>query len=390
MAIQKRVTKTGAVRWVARWRDKGGKEHSRTFDTKREAKTFLADIEVKQARGANVVPQTITVHRLFDDWLATRDIRPSTRGAYEHVRDIQLAPLLDYPAAEVTPAEMMEWASHLRTGRAWVSATDTGLAESTVHTALVTVASCFKWGVQEGYLTRSPVRVPRKDKALDPVDIPTRAQIDTVIKRVETGGAKYVAKGLENVTRPNPAVADMMHIALWAGLRVSEIAGLVVGDIDLDAGFIHVRAQLSRDGKRRAPVKSHTSRRDVPIAPALVPVLRRLTVDRAPDAWLIVATNGRPVQVSHAGKVVRYAAENVRAPGVHFHALRHFFVSTMLTAGVAVQDVAAVAGHTPATTLETYAHVLDGYRDRVSAAFEAPAFSACGIPAGSRHLRAVD
>ena len=390
MAIQRRETKTGKVRWVARWRDKGGKEHSRTFDTKREAKTFLADLEVKQARGANVTPQKITVRDLFDDWLATRDIRPSTRESYEHVRDIQLAPLLDYPAAEVTPAEMMEWASHLRDGRPWISTTDTGLAESTVHTALVTVASAFKWGVQEGYLTRSPVRVPRKDKALDPVEIPTRAQIDAVIKRVETGGAKYVAKGLENVTRPNPAVADMMHIALWAGLRVSEIAGLVVGDVDLDAGFIHVRAQLSRDGKRRAPVKSHTSRRDVPIAPALVPVLRRLTVDRAPDEWLLVSNNGHPVQVSHAGKVVRYAAENVGAPGVHFHALRHFFVSTMLTAGVAVQDVAAVAGHTPATTLETYAHVLDGYRDRVSAAFEAPAFSACGISAGSRHLRAVD
>lgn len=390
MAIQKRVTKTGAVRWVARWRDKGRREHSRTFDTKREAKTFLADIEVKQARGANVVPQKITVRNLFDDWLATRDIRPSTRGAYEHVRDIQLVPLLDYPAAEVTPAEIMEWASHLRTGRAWISTDDTGLAESTVHTALVTVASAFKWGVQEGYLTRSPVRVPRQDKALDPVEIPTRAQIDAVIKRVQAGGATYIAKGLENVTRPNPAVADMMHIGLWAGLRVSEIAGLVVGDVDLDAGFIHVRAQLARDGKRRAPVKSHTSRRDVPIAPALVPVLRRLTVDRAPDEWLIVATNGRPVKVSYAGKVVRYAAENVGAPGVHFHALRHFFVSSMLTAGVAVQDVAAVAGHTPATTLETYAHVLDGYRDRVSAAFDAPAFSACGISAGSRHLRAVD
>lgn len=390
MAIQRRETKSGKIRWVARWRDKGGKEHSRSFDTKREAKTFLADVEVKQARGANVTPQKITVRHLFDDWLATRDIRPSTRGAYEHVRDIQLAPLLDYPAAEVTPAEMMKWAQQLRDGRPWVSTADTGLAESTVHTALVTVASAFKWGVQEGYLSRSPVRVPRKDKALDPVEIPTRAQIDAVIKRVESGGAVYVAKGLENRARPNPAVADMMHIALWAGLRVSEIAGLVVGDVDLDAGFIHVRAQLARDGKRRVAVKSHTSRRDVPVAPALVPVLRRLTVGRAPDAWLLVSSNGHPVQVSYAGKVVRYAAESVGAPGVHFHALRHFFVSSMLTAGVAVQDVAAVAGHTPATTLETYAHVLDGYRDRVSAAFDAPAFSACGISAGSRHLRAVD
>lgn len=390
MALQRRVTKSGAVRWVARWRDKGGCEHSRTFDTKREAKTFLADVELKQARGASVVPQKITVRRLFDDWLATRDIRQTTRTMYEHARDSQLAPLLDYPAAEVTPAEIMQWAQQLRTGRSWISPKDTGLADSTVHNTLVIVASAFKWGVQEGYIARSPVTVPRQELAVDPMTIPTRGRIERVIDTVNDGGAKFMFKGRENTARPNLAVADMMRIALWAGPRVSEIGGLVVGDIDLAADFIHVRAQLSRDGKHRAPVKSDYSRRDIPIAPALKPTLRRLTAGRDPEEWLIVSQNGHPIQASHAGKVVRIAAEHAGAPDVHFHALRHYFVSSMLTAGVAVQDVARVAGHTPATTLQTYAHVLDGYRDRVSAAFDSPVFSARGISAGSGHLRAVE
>lgn len=387
MALQRRETRSGKVRWVARWRDKGGKEHSRSFDTKREAKQHLADVEVRAARGADTAPQRTTVRDVFDGWLATRDVREGTRAAYKDVRDRQLTPLLGYPVREVSAADVMEWTAQLREGRPWVSRDDEGLAESTVHTILVTVASCFKWAVQEGYIDRSPVRVPRKEVALDPVAIPTRAEIERVISTVIKGGAPYTARGLENKARPNVAVADMMMIALWAGLRVSEVAGLVVGDIDLGRGVIHVRAQLRKDSCERVVLKSRTSRRDVPIAPELRPRIEAWVVGRAPGDWLITSRAGGPVQVSHAAKIVRYAAEFAGAPGVHFHALRHYFVSSLLTAGVPVQDVARVAGHTPATTLATYTHVLDGYEARVGAALDS---LSSGIGAGSGGLRVVD
>ena len=387
MAIQRRETTTGKVRWVARWRDKGGKEHSRSFDTKREAKTFLAEVEHRAARGGDTAPSRTTVKDVFDAWLATRDITDGTRTAYKDVRDRQLKPLLDYPVQEVRPADMMEWTTQLREGRPWVSKADQGLAESTVHTILVTVASCFKWAVQEGYIDRSPVRVPRQSLAIDPVEIPSRAEIERVITAVTKGGAPYTARGLKNKARPNVAVADMMMIALWAGLRVSEIAGLVVGDVDLDRGVIHVRAQLRKDSRERVVLKTRTSRRDVPIAPELRPRLEAWVVGRAPGEWLITSRNGGPVQVSHAAKIVRYAAEWAKAPGVHFHALRHYFVSSLLTAGVPVQDVARVAGHTPATTLATYTHVLDGYEARVASALGS---LSSGIVAGSPRLRVVD
>ena len=387
MAIQRRVTKTGAVRWVARWRDKGGREHSRTFDTKREAKTFLAEVEHRAARGGDTTPSRTTVKDVYDAWLATRDIVDGTETSYKGLRDRNLVPLHNYPIRDVTPADMMEWTTQLREGRTWLSKDDEGLAESTVHNILVTVASCFKWAVQEGYIDRSPVRVPRKDKAVDPIDIPTRAEIDRVISTVTKGGATYVAAGLDNITRPNVAVADMMMIALWAGLRVSEVAGLVVGDIDLERRVIHVRAQLKKETHQRTTLKTRTSRRDVPIAAELLPRLEARATGRAPGDWLITSRRGGPVQVSHASKVVKQAAVYANAEKVHFHALRHFFVSSLLTAGVPVQDVAKVAGHTPETTLETYAHVLEGYEARVSSVLDS---LSSGISAGSPRLRVVE
>lgn len=392
MAIQRRETKSGKIRWVARWRDKGGKEHSRSFDTKREAKTFLAEVEHRAARGGDTTPSRTTVKDVYDAWLATRDIVDGTETSYKGLRDRNLVPLHNYPVRDVTPADMMEWTTQLREGRTWLSKGDEGLAESTVHTILVTVASCFKWAVQEGYIDRSPVRVPRKDKAIDPIDIPTLAEIKRTIDRVEIGGASYLAKGVKQVARPNQAVADMAQIARWAGPRVSEISGLVVGEVSLDDGLIRVRAQLGKgkNAGKRVRLKTATSKRDIPIAAALEPTLRRLTVGREPHEWLIVSSRGRPMDVSNANKVLRYAAEHEGAAGVHFHALRHFYVSSLLTAGVPVQDVAKAAGHTPETTLETYAHVLDGYESRVAAAYESPVFGGSGISAGSRHLRAVD
>ncbi|MGJ4101108.1 excalibur calcium-binding domain-containing protein [Corynebacterium macclintockiae] len=49
MSVQKRTTKTGKPRWVARYRDKTGREHSRSFDTQREAKQHIADQQVALA-----------------------------------------------------------------------------------------------------------------------------------------------------------------------------------------------------------------------------------------------------------------------------------------------------------------------------------------------------
>ncbi len=57
MAVQKRTTKAGKTRWVARYRDAAGKEHSRSFDTQREAKAYLQEQERALRRGEWVDPQ---------------------------------------------------------------------------------------------------------------------------------------------------------------------------------------------------------------------------------------------------------------------------------------------------------------------------------------------
>jgi integrase len=65
----------------------------------------------------------------------------------------------------------------------------------------------------------------------------------------------------------------MVATALYTGLRVSELLGLIWDDVDFAAGLVHVRAQLSRahrgEPARRVAPKTAASVRDVPLVAQL-------------------------------------------------------------------------------------------------------------------------
>lgn len=399
MAIQRRVTKSGAVRWVARWRDKGGREHSRSFDTKREAKQHLADMEVRAVRGVDTAPQKITVLELYNRWLDSRPLREASRTLYEHTRDKNLTPLHYFPAVDLTNTDVQEWATQLGNGRRWVAKDDEGLTAAGVTMALRHLRSAFEYGKRAEIVTRNPVHVEAVDVAVEPTDLPTAGEIRRVIDLVREGGAPYEEKSRSKFSdkrgtsylatqRARPDVADMMLVAVASGLRISEIAGLAVGEVDFDARVIRVRKQLGKTSPRvRVELKTRNSRRDVPFSAELAPVLEERAAGRGGDELLFTTGTGRPINTSHAAVIVKRAAQHAGAPRVHFHALRHYYASSLITAGVPIQDVAAVMGHTVAMTMKTYAHVLEGYQDRVRAA---AASAGRGIFAGSPRLCVVE
>ena len=397
MAVQKRVTKNGAVRWVARWRDPSGKEHSKSFNTRREAKAHVAERERDRRRGAYLPHEAekITVRELFQAWMDHRPLRQTSVEQYRFTRDRQLGWLADWPAREVTPSDITRWAAQLEHGREWISRTDTGLAPGTVQGILRHVRSAYTWGVEQEIVPKNPViTLPRTD-AIEPDDIPTLDEIQTVIKCVRTGGAVYTknhpSKGevLQHTAGPSPEVADMLTFALFTGMRVSEISGLIVREVDLDEGIIKVRKQLGKTSPpRRVELKTTASRRDIPIADEIRPLLKAHVAGRRGDDYVFTLDGVKPVRVKGAGDRVFIAATYTGAQRVHFHALRHYFGSALLTAGVPIQDVAEVLGHSsPAFTLKVYTHVISGSRDRIVSAITESI--GCGIGAGSHGLRVV-
>lgn len=394
---QKKISATGKAQWVARWRDPAGRDRSKSFTTRRDAKAHEDHMNAQRRAGTYFDPdvQRTTVTQLFTEWIRSRDLRPASIAAYEHTRDRYLDWLGDYPAVQVTKADAIQWYRDLQGGHR-------NLGPTTARNALRHLRSAMVWGVDNGILERNPVKIPPSDMEIEPDEIPTLAEIRRVVECVREGGAPYVDKKRRDTTtermesrtyyqQPNEVIADCMETAAMTGLRISEVIALNdrAGDIQLGAGVIRVRKQLSKGAnRRRVDLKTRASRRDVPIPAELRPILERRMAAAGPDGYLFTSTTGKTLLTSRVAVQVKRAATHVGAPSVHFHALRHFYVSSLLTAGVPVQDVAEVVGHgNPAITLRIYAHVIAGSRDRIADAVSSAVGR--GISAGSPHLRVV-
>jgi integrase len=65
----------------------------------------------------------------------------------------------------------------------------------------------------------------------------------------------------------------LIAAAIFLGLRLSELLGLVWADVDFEAGLVRVRKQLGRDGRRVAP-KTPLAVREVVLMPALAKLSR--------------------------------------------------------------------------------------------------------------------
>ena len=396
MSIQRREDAKGRVRWIVRHRGPDRREHSRTFDTKKAAKDYDASQSTKLARGTwtNPTEQKTTVGEIFDRWVTSTPRRQSTIDLYDNTRRIQLVPIADYPAAKLTAKDVADWYKQLTTRRTWIDKADTGLAPTTARDQLRRLRSAYRWAIDQGIVHRSPVTIPKLDTgdAIEPADIPTQDEIIRVINLVRDGGATYTeqkragGKATTYRLRPNPVAADMMITAMLTGMRVNELCGLIVADVD--AGVIHLTRQMDVRTRERGPLKSRAGRRDIPIVGELAPVLRRNMDGAGPTDWIFSGARGQSVRSSRLAVSVSRAAKHAGAQRVHFHALRHFFASSLITSGVPIHEVSAVMGHSNASmTLDVYTHILDrgqdGMRDAISGAIGS------GIFAGSRHLRAV-
>ncbi|MGP6173362.1 tyrosine-type recombinase/integrase [Corynebacterium sp. A21] len=383
-------------KWVVRYRDPSGKEHSKSFDTEKEAKAEDAKQAQALARGAWQDPSTqkITVREIFEGWMHDTTRRQSTMDLYDNTLRLQLPPIADYPAVKLTTKNVSDWYKDLTTCRDWLDKTDTGLAPGTARDQLRRLRSAYRWAIDKGIVLKSPVVIPKLDEDEEAVlreDIPTIKEINTVVDLVRAGGAKYteIKKKKDQkkqeprtyTTRPAPVMADMMVAAMLTGMRINELCGLIGDDLDLDTGVIYVTRQLNVRTRQRGPLKTRAARRDIPIAPQLAVILRRQTNGKSPTDYVFCGAQGQALRSSRLAVYVSRAAKHAGIKRVHFHSLRHFFASSLITAGRPIHEVSAVMGHSSASmTLDIYTHILDrdgsGMRDAISSAI------GCGISAG--------
>lgn len=140
-------------------------------------------------------------------------------------------------------------------------------------------------------------------------------------------------------------------IAIYAGLRAGEQEALLVRDVDLAHGFLHIDKAVSRKTGKVGPTK-HEHVGDVPIEPALAPLLEAITKGRAGGEallWMPVDEDRAPSLRKHlrAAEVTRAALEthDERNKRLVFHDLRATHLTHRACRGDAAALIQAVARH---------------------------------------------
>lgn len=207
---------------------------------------------------------------------------------------------------------------------------DAGCQPSTVSAHYRALRAYYQWAERRGLVAQSPMRwvdaprVPRK-----------RA------RRMEIEQYSALCRACAGPTWLDCRDLLILMLGFFSGLRVSEIVGLHVADLDLAHDVLRVRRGKGGDA------------RVVPVYPDVRPAV--LTYLYARPAWsgpeLLLSSDGalgvRGVLTSWG--VRQMLERRCRQAGIarlNPHALRHGFATTMLNAGASMEAVSHMLGHT--------------------------------------------
>lgn len=235
-----------------------------------------------------------------------------------------------------------------------------GLAPKTIAGALVPLGRVFSLAVRRGYIDGNP---------LHRLDASERPRVHKREQRVLTHDEiqRLLAACL-------PSHRPLIATALFTGMRLSELLGLIWEEIDFEQGVIRVRYQLSRrwrgQSPRRVRLKTGAAVRDIPLLPQLGSLLKqhKLASPRSGERDYVFATSvGTPHNYRNVERRgLRRAAQKAGLleegrPALRLHDLRHTFASHLIVdLGLDVAQVSRTLGHARASiTLDTYTHLFD-------------------------------
>jgi integrase len=203
---------------------------------------------------------------------------------------------------------------------------------------------------------------------LIPVNPCLGAELPREVPRDLTGRAlslDEVGLLLAELERKPAAWRRFILCLLFTGMRVGEVAGLLVADCDFEGGFIRV-SKSSGPGFRGERIDGPTKNgrgRTVPIPAQLAPVLREACEGKGPHDLAFPGPNGGHVNSQNLirGLGWRKLRDRVKTfpPGerpLRPHDLRHTAATTLFLAGAAAPDVMAILGHSSLQVTQLYAN----------------------------------
>lgn len=216
-----------------------------------------------------------------------------------------------------------------------------GLSARSRARHLVTLRGFYRFLTHEGMIEHDPVRIIDFPKAgLKLPDVLSIQEIKDLLS-------------LADASKPQGARdAAMIELLYAAGLRVSELIGIKLQNVNLEAGFVRVFGKGSKE--RIVPIGLYAKERiDHYIVNARSQLLKKKI-----NHFLFITRLGKPMTRQGFWKLFkRYVLKAGINKNITPHTLRHSFASHLLEGGADLRSVQLMLGHIDISTTQIYTHV---------------------------------
>ena len=215
-----------------------------------------------------------------------------------------------------------------------------GLSVITIRRKLAAVRSLFRFLAKEGSLPTNPARLVKTPKAPKRVPaVPSAEQTNALIDEI----------GQDKLERPYPERDMLIFEFLYGcGLRISELVGLNLLDIDRTERWLRVRGKGRKE--RQVPFGAKA-------AQALDRYLPKREAKPGEQGLFVNRFGTRLTDRGARGIVKMYASLVAGDSSIHPHTLRHAYATHLLSDGADLRAIQELLGHARLATTQKYTQV---------------------------------
>jgi len=212
------------------------------------------------------------------------------------------------------------------------------LSTRSVGRRLSALRSFFRFLTREGYLKTNPILIlssPKLEKHLP--SFMTEEEVARLIEGV------FTKDDADERALRDRAILETFYST---GIRISELVGIDIDDIDFIGGIIKVRGK----GKKE---------RIVPIGEIAIKAIRRYLEKRKKEAHgLFLNKSGKRISARGVRDIVcKYIRKTNTRQGISAHTFRHSFATHLLNRGADLRTVQELLGHANLSSTQIYTHL---------------------------------
>lgn len=294
-----------------------GLRYRKTFEREEDAWTYATSVKTGTADRTPV--QDITVGTAIDRYIEMKDgvLSPATIASYKRVRKNHLQGIMNVKLDKITPEAIQRAVNDMAKTK----------SPKTVRNAYGLLTASL--GAFRPNLT---VHATLPQKQRYDAAVPTDEDIVAILSAV-----------------PGTEAELPIVMAMWLGLRMSEILGLRWSDVDIQNRVIHIRRALVDEGEKTT--KTYSSQRDLTIPEHIAQLMGE---PGEPDEHVVKMTRRRILTLFHR------VCDQAGTQSFRFHDLRHINASVMLMLGIPDKYSMKRMGHATNNMLKTvYQHTMD-------------------------------